>query len=117
MRRADKMSALLSVPLDNAFAFVTVWAVSFVAEFNRLPIDSLLSRCHETEQLEVRAVLDKPALSLADFAVLISPTAAGNLEEQPAEACTLGAQLDFIVGHRALAELGEKSDAAGNLSS
>jgi 2-iminoacetate synthase len=55
--------------------------VSFVAEFNALPLPALLARAHDVSTAAVREVLRKPVLSLADFAVLLSPAAAECLEE------------------------------------
>jgi 2-iminoacetate synthase len=54
--------------------------VSFVAEFNSLPLPSLVNRSLAANAHEVHASLAKSKLSLADFANLISPTAAENLE-------------------------------------
>ena len=55
--------------------------MSFVGEFNALPLDDLLRRSLETTSGEVRASLDKPRLAQDDFARLISPTAGPFLEE------------------------------------
>jgi 2-iminoacetate synthase len=55
--------------------------VSFVAEFNSLPLDRLLARAESASAEDVREALRKPALSLADFATLISPAAGNSLEE------------------------------------
>lgn len=54
--------------------------VSFVAEFNALPLSSLVERAQTTSLAEAREVLAKHRLALADFAQLISP-AAGELLE------------------------------------
>jgi len=54
--------------------------MSFVAEFNALPLTSLLERAQSTTPAAVREVMDRPELSLADFAQLLSP-AAGELLE------------------------------------
>jgi len=54
--------------------------VSFVAEFNSLPLEALLSKSIATSPLVARETLGKPRVSLADFAALISP-AAGELLE------------------------------------
>jgi len=54
--------------------------VSFVAEFNALPLSSLVKRAQTTTLAEAREVLAKHRLALADFAQLISP-AAGELLE------------------------------------
>jgi 2-iminoacetate synthase len=55
--------------------------VSFVAEFNSLPLDRLIARAESASAADVSDALRKPALSLADFAALISPTAGNSLEE------------------------------------
>jgi 2-iminoacetate synthase len=54
--------------------------VSFVAEFNSLPLAALVKRSWETSLASARENLTKEKLSLADFAQLISP-AAGELLE------------------------------------
>jgi 2-iminoacetate synthase len=54
--------------------------VSFVAEFNSLPLAALVKRSLETPHAAARENLTKEKLSLADFAQLISP-AAGELLE------------------------------------
>lgn len=54
--------------------------MSFVAEFNSLPLQSLVKRSLETSLAAARENLTKEKLSLADFAQLISP-AAGELLE------------------------------------
>jgi 2-iminoacetate synthase len=54
--------------------------VSFVAEFNSLPLAALVKRSLETHCAAARENLSKDKLSLADFAQLISP-AAGELLE------------------------------------
>jgi 2-iminoacetate synthase len=54
--------------------------VSFVAEFDSLPLAALLDRSLSASAAAVRASLAKPALSLEDFAHLISPAAADLLE-------------------------------------
>ncbi len=55
--------------------------MSFVAEFNRLPVDALVERSLDATASDVAAVLSRPAQTLADFAALISPAAAPELEE------------------------------------
>jgi len=55
--------------------------VSFVGEFNTLPLDDLLRGSLETTPGQVRASLDKPRLTQGDFARLISPAAGPFLEE------------------------------------
>ena len=54
--------------------------MSFVAEFNALPLASLLDRSQRTTLVVARESLSKPQHTLADFAQLISP-AAGELLE------------------------------------
>jgi len=54
--------------------------VSFVSEFNSLPLASLKARSLAATTASVRATMGKAKLSLADFAVLLSP-AAGELLE------------------------------------
>jgi 2-iminoacetate synthase len=55
--------------------------MSFVAEFNRLPLADLLQRARTATAADVERVLGAEARSLADFAVLLSPAAAGFLEQ------------------------------------
>ena len=55
--------------------------MSFVAEFNRLPIESLVERSLNADLSEVAATLSKPTHTLTDFAALISPAAQTRLEE------------------------------------
>lgn len=54
--------------------------MSFVTEFNALPLKPLLARAREASAAAVRGCLDLPKLSLADFASLLSPAAAESLE-------------------------------------
>ena len=54
--------------------------MSFVAEFNALPVKSLLERALAMTPSAAREVMARPELSLADFALLLSP-AAGELLE------------------------------------
>jgi 2-iminoacetate synthase len=54
--------------------------MSFAAEFNELPLRSLLERSQRTPLVDARESLGKARLSLADFAHLVSP-AAGELLE------------------------------------
>ena len=65
--------------------------MSFVAEFNGLPLDALVERSLDATDSEVTAVLSRPAQTLADFATLISPAAATKLEHlsQRAHALTV----------------------------
>ena len=55
--------------------------MSFVTEFNGLPLASLLEQSRTASAAEVHASLCQPRLSLADFARLISPAASQCLEE------------------------------------
>ena len=54
--------------------------MSFVAEFNSLPLEALVKRSLETNSTDARQLLTKDKLALADFAALISPAAAELLE-------------------------------------
>jgi 2-iminoacetate synthase len=66
--------------LDFAGYFATLCFVSFVVEFNSLPLEALVKRSQTTGVQAVRESLAKTKLSLADFANLISPAATGLLE-------------------------------------
>jgi len=55
--------------------------VSFVAEFNRLPIQSLVERSLAVDTRDVAAALGKSNLTLSDFSTLLSPIAGQQLEE------------------------------------
>jgi 2-iminoacetate synthase len=55
--------------------------MSFVAEFDVLPLDALLEQSNSASPPAVRETLGKSHLSLADFARLISPTATQLLEQ------------------------------------
>ncbi len=54
--------------------------MSFVAEFNSLPLAALVKKSLATSASAARAAAAKDKFSLADFAALISPAAAENLE-------------------------------------
>jgi len=54
--------------------------VSFVAEFNSLPLELLANRSRDTTTSTARESLAKDNLTLTDFAQLISPAAGGLLE-------------------------------------
>ena len=71
----------MSALLDKRRVFATVRLVSFVAEFNRLPVASFVERSMSANGAEVRAALDTSARTLADFVTLISPAAGHQLEE------------------------------------
>jgi hypothetical protein len=54
--------------------------VSFVAEFNSLPLDALVKKSLATGTAAAREAAGKTKFSLADFAALISPAASEILE-------------------------------------
>ena len=54
--------------------------MSFVAEFNSLPLPALVKKSLSAGGQSVREALDRSTFSLADFAALISPAATENLE-------------------------------------
>jgi len=54
--------------------------VSFVTEFNSLPLDALVKKSLATSTAAAREAAGKAKLSLADFAALLSPAAAEDLE-------------------------------------
>ena len=54
--------------------------MSFVAQFDRLPIDALCRTAETASEAEVATALTKREPGLADLAVLLSPAAAGQLE-------------------------------------
>jgi 2-iminoacetate synthase len=54
--------------------------VSFVAEFNSLPLDALVKKSLATSTAAAREAVGKSQFLLADFAALISPAASENLE-------------------------------------
>jgi 2-iminoacetate synthase len=55
--------------------------VSFVAEFNRLPLSSLVEQSLDTTAAEVESALIKHTPALKEFAALISPAGESRLEE------------------------------------
>ncbi len=55
--------------------------MSFVAEYNTLPLEALLARSRQTDRTTAQASLNCKRLSLSDFATLISPGAEPFLEE------------------------------------
>jgi 2-iminoacetate synthase len=55
--------------------------MSFVAEFNRLPMDTLLGFAARAQDADVSRVLSRGPQSLKDFATLLSPAASARLEE------------------------------------
>ncbi len=54
--------------------------MSFVGEFNKLPLDGLMKHSLEAKAAAVQDCLWRDGLSLADFATLLSPAGAGLLE-------------------------------------
>tara|TARA_Y100001968_G_scaffold68543_2_gene59612 strand:- start:3952 stop:5154 length:1203 start_codon:yes stop_codon:yes gene_type:complete len=54
--------------------------VSFVEQFDHLPIDALCRTAQEASEMEVAAALARRDLDLANLATLLSPAAAGQLE-------------------------------------
>ncbi|MDE3067923.1 MAG: 2-iminoacetate synthase ThiH [Verrucomicrobiota bacterium] len=66
--------------------------MSFVSEFNSLPLPSLAKRSLEANAGSVRESLAKTKLTLADFANLISPAAEGLLEHMARRAHALTQQ-------------------------
>lgn len=66
--------------------------MSFVEEFNRLPLAALLRRAREAGTAEVQRALAQPAPGLADFAALISPAARERLETMARQAHRLTRQ-------------------------
>ena len=54
--------------------------MSFVEQFDQLPIDAHCRRAQEASETEVAAALAKRDLDLANLATLLSPAAAGQLE-------------------------------------
>ena len=67
--------------LDNAECFANVRPVSFVAEFNRLPVRDLVGRALDTTSSELDGVLGTRPHTLGDFARLLSPLAQQRLED------------------------------------
>jgi 2-iminoacetate synthase len=66
--------------------------VSFVSEFNSLPLDALVKESVATSSVATRAALGQARLSLADFAALISPAAGEFLETMGRKAQALTQQ-------------------------
>ncbi|HXS69249.1 MAG TPA: 2-iminoacetate synthase ThiH, partial [Candidatus Polarisedimenticolia bacterium] len=54
--------------------------MSFVSEFNSLPLSALVKRAQTSSSATVRETIGKGTLSLADFAALISPAGSEMLE-------------------------------------
>jgi len=61
-------------------ASASLYGMSFVREFDGLPLDALLAEAQEASAAGVAESLGKSHLSLRDFARLISPAAGGFLE-------------------------------------
>ncbi len=78
--------------LDFAGHFATLCFVSFVSEFNSLPVQLLAQSSLATSAAAVRESLAKSKLSPADFANLISPPAAELLEHMGRRAHALTQQ-------------------------
>ena len=55
--------------------------MSFVTEFNGLPVESLVERSRAAGASHVAGALHRPVRTIGDFALLISPAAAGQLED------------------------------------
>ena len=66
--------------------------MSFVAEFNSLPLAALVKKSLSTSASAAREAAAKDKFSLADFAALISPAAAENLEALGQRAHTMTQQ-------------------------
>ena len=66
--------------------------VSFVAEFNALPVSSLVQKSLSAGAAPVHDSLSKPRLTLTDFAHLISPAASAFLETLSQRSCRLTQQ-------------------------
>lgn len=66
--------------------------MSFLAQFDRLPLADLLSRAHTAGPAEVRAALAQDPRPLAGFAALLSPAAAEFLPEMAHRAWALTLQ-------------------------
>ncbi len=67
--------------LDTSIAFGYAGAVSFATEFKSLPLTALREASLRSTEHDVCATLARSSLGLADFACLLSPAAAGCLEE------------------------------------
>jgi len=66
--------------------------VSFVAEFNSLPLDALVKKSVASNAVAAHETLGKSKISLADFATLISPAAGELLETMGRKAHTMTQQ-------------------------
>ena len=54
--------------------------MSFVSQFNQLPIGEWMTRAHSANLSAVQKVLEKPRLTLSDFPELLSLAASASLE-------------------------------------
>ena len=66
--------------LDMSGGFVRLSAMSFVEDFNALPMEALLREACGSTRSRVTRVLSRSARNLEDFATLLSPEAAQDLE-------------------------------------
>jgi len=89
--------------------------VSFVSEFNALPLDALVKKSAVTSSGIARETLGKNKLSLADFSVLISP-AAGELLETMGRRAHLMTQQRFGKTIRLFAPLYLSNECVNNCS-
>ncbi len=55
-------------------------SVSFVEQFNQLPIEALCRKAQEASEVDVSSALAKNSLNLTDLAALLSPSATNQLE-------------------------------------
>ncbi len=78
--------------MASSHLIVMMVAVSFVREFNALPLDRLLLSSSEATAAQVGEAMEKPRLTLPDFARLISPAAGAGLEEMARRSQTLTRQ-------------------------
>ena len=89
--------------------------MSFVSEFNALPLDALVKKSAVTSSGIARETLGKNKLSLADFSVLISP-AAGELLETMGRRAHLMTQQRFGKTIRLFAPLYLSNECVNNCS-
>jgi 2-iminoacetate synthase len=78
--------------MASSLLMLILAAVSFVREFNALPLDGLLLDSLEATVAQAGEAMEKPRLTLADFARLISPAAGAVLEEMARRSQTLTRQ-------------------------
>jgi 2-iminoacetate synthase len=89
--------------------------VSFVSEFDRLPLDALVKKSVATSPATARETLGRSNLSLADFAALISP-AAGDLLEMMGRKANAMTQQRFGKTIRLFAPLYLSNECINNCS-